>query len=140
MGDKAKWFNDDEVYNAKSFRTQTACGSFKAAGTRCGHIDFVVPGFGTFPLSPEETERVIYILEQARNFVQGRGARAPWVLPEAIPKQEPPLSVEAELRLVKAELHVARSLNAQKIEHDRSLHQDARRWRDFKALIGEAKE
>ena len=62
--------NDNKtLYEAELFTTQTALGEFKAAGTLCGHIDFVGPFKGTCTLSVDEVENVIMMLRRAQNDV-----------------------------------------------------------------------
>lgn len=57
------------LYDAALFRVQTVFGEFVAAGTLCGHIDFVVPGEGTYPLSPNEALALATMLQQSRTDV-----------------------------------------------------------------------
>ena len=57
------------LYEAKLFKADTDVGQFTASGTLCGHIDFVGPFKGTYPLSPDEVLAVIVILQQAREDV-----------------------------------------------------------------------
>lgn len=54
------------LYEAKLFQTHTELGDFKAAGTLCGHIDFVGPWKGTYTLSPDEAQAVAVMLQNAR--------------------------------------------------------------------------
>lgn len=54
------------LYEAKAFRADTSFGQFEASGTLCGHIDFIGPWEGSYPLSPDEALAVIVMLKQAR--------------------------------------------------------------------------
>lgn len=57
----------DGLYNAKLFTAQTEPGEWKAAGTVCGHIDFVIPGAKiTHCISPDEAQAIIVMLTNAR--------------------------------------------------------------------------
>ena len=53
-------------YEAKLFKASTEFGQFMAAGTLCGHVDFVGPWKGTYTLSPDEIQAVIIMLQNAR--------------------------------------------------------------------------
>lgn len=53
-------------YTARCFTADTVFGQFKAAGTRCGHIDFATPELGTYPLTPDEALSLIIALQNAR--------------------------------------------------------------------------
>lgn len=57
------------LYEAKIFQADTQYGQFKAAGTLCGHIDFVGPWRGSYPLSPDEALEIIVMLKGARQDV-----------------------------------------------------------------------
>ena len=54
------------LYEAKVFVARTSFGEFEASGTLCGHIDFIGPFDGTYPLSPDEALELIVMLQQAR--------------------------------------------------------------------------
>lgn len=54
------------LYEAKEFRANSSFGEFIAAGTLCGHIDFVGPWGCSYPLSPNEALAVIVMLQRAR--------------------------------------------------------------------------
>ena len=54
------------LYEAKLFRAMTEEGEYKAAGTLCGHIDFIGPWKGTYWLSPDEALSIITMLQGAR--------------------------------------------------------------------------
>lgn len=54
------------LYEAKSFEATTRLGQFAASGTLCGHIDFIGPFQGCYPLSPDEAFALIVMLQQAR--------------------------------------------------------------------------
>lgn len=54
------------LYEAQIFAVETECGEFRASGTLCGHIDFVGPFGGCFPLSPDEAHGLIAMLQAAR--------------------------------------------------------------------------
>ncbi len=53
-------------YQAKAFTADTSFGRFEVSGTLCGHIDFVGPFKGSYPLTPDEALRLIVMLQQAR--------------------------------------------------------------------------
>lgn len=57
------------LYEAKRFTAATELGDFEASGTLCGHIDFVGPFRGTYPLTPDEALAIIVMLKQAREDV-----------------------------------------------------------------------
>ena len=57
------------LYEAKVFTANTAVGKFEASGTLCGHIDFVGPFKGSYPLSPDEALTLIVMLQQVRGDV-----------------------------------------------------------------------
>ena len=50
------------LYEAKQFRA----GRFGASGTLCGHIDFIGPWRGCYPISPDEALDLINMLKAAR--------------------------------------------------------------------------
>jgi hypothetical protein len=54
------------LYQAKAFRAVTEVGKFEASGTLCGHIDFIGPWRGSYPISPDEAQSIIIMLQQAR--------------------------------------------------------------------------
>lgn len=56
-------------YEAKEFTASTECGAFAASGTICGHIDFIGPFKGSYPLSPDEALTIIVMLQRARDDV-----------------------------------------------------------------------
>lgn len=55
-----------KLYQAKAFRAETTFGRFEASGTLCGHIDFIGPWRGSYPISPDEAQAIIIMLQQAR--------------------------------------------------------------------------
>lgn len=57
------------LYEAKHCHVATIHGEWEASGTLCGHIDFVVPGAGTYVLSPDEIVALIAVLAAARSDV-----------------------------------------------------------------------
>ena len=57
------------LYEAKHFRAETKFGEFSASGTLCGHIDFVGPFKGCYPLSTDEALALIKMLKNARSDV-----------------------------------------------------------------------
>ena len=59
-------FKPSKLYAAKVFTARTEFGDFGASGTLCGHIDFIGPWRGSYPLSPDEALAVIVALQQAR--------------------------------------------------------------------------
>ena len=54
------------LYEAKVFEARTGVGRFGASGTLCGHIDFVGPFRGSYPISPDEALKIIVMLQGAR--------------------------------------------------------------------------
>lgn len=60
-------------YIAKEFSVCLEGGEFKASGTLCGHIDFVVPlrqcKSATFVLSPDEAKKIAEMLRNAASDV-----------------------------------------------------------------------
>ena len=56
------------MYEAKLFTTEAYGVPFKAAGTLCGHIDFVV-GRRTYSLSVDEAMSISMMLQKARKDV-----------------------------------------------------------------------
>lgn len=58
-----------KLYEARAFRAQTTFGEFEASGTLDGHIDFIGPFKGCYPLSPDEALAVIVMLQRAREDV-----------------------------------------------------------------------
>ena len=59
-------FKPLKSYVAKAFAAHTEFGNFGASGTLCGHIDFVGPWQGSYPLSPDEALAIIVALQQSR--------------------------------------------------------------------------
>lgn len=57
------------LFEAKAFKANTQFGQFEASGTLCGHIDFVGPFKGTYPLSADEALAIIVMLQRAREDV-----------------------------------------------------------------------
>lgn len=57
------------LYEAERFEAMTKLGLFAASGTLCGHIDFIGPFNGTYPLSPDEALAIIVMLQNARSDV-----------------------------------------------------------------------
>lgn len=39
-----------KLYEARAFRAETGVGRFEASGTLCGHIDFIGPWRGSYPI------------------------------------------------------------------------------------------
>jgi hypothetical protein len=55
-----------KLYHAKTFTAETEVGQFGASGTLCGHIYFIGPWKGSYPISPDEAQAIIIMLQQAR--------------------------------------------------------------------------
>jgi hypothetical protein len=56
-------------YAAKLFEEETIHGTWQAAGTLCGHIDFVIPQICTHSISPDEALQIVNMLTAARKDV-----------------------------------------------------------------------
>jgi hypothetical protein len=60
--------SEKNLYEAKIFTVESLPG-FKAAGTICGHVDFVVPRRGTYTMTPSEVSSLITMLRSAHDDV-----------------------------------------------------------------------
>ena len=53
---------DKKLYQAQQYAARSIHGEWVASGTLCGHIDFVIPGYGTLVLDPVEARAVAQMI------------------------------------------------------------------------------